>query len=308
MARILVSLRSPDSAANVSRILENEGYDVVSSPWLNGEDTTASVLAQVVIENEADLTIWTYISRDALTVKAMQEALSHLPHGKFIFIDDEETSRDHVIMALNEGAASFMSEPLVKEALLNYVGRAINAQQDEKNHGAELERVEQLVEIEKANCHRQVTELSKHKRILQQCYRLISEMLPKIPARDNSKVLLVSDSGYQIDLFRRTLEEHGFQVISASDGRQGLEKAREERPLIIISDLEMPELSGVELCRAIKNDKTFAPNYFIVCTASRDRIEDVLAPENKVDDCLRKPSRPEEFLEFTARVALGLLG
>ena len=122
------------------------------------------------------------------------------------------------------------------------------------------------------------------------------------------KVLLVSDSAYQLDLFRKHLEDLNFEVIMAGDGRQGLEKARLEHPRIIVSDLEMPGLNGVELCLAVKNDESLGPNHFIICTANQGRVLEVLKPENKVDDCLVKPGQGDEFQAFTARVALGLLG
>ena len=57
-----------------------------------------------------------------------------------------------------------------------------------------------------------------------------------------TKVLLITDSAYQLDRFRKILVDHNFQVLSAKNGTQGLETARIEHPRIIVSDLEMPGL------------------------------------------------------------------
>ena len=90
---------------------------------------------------------------------------------------------------------------------------------------------------------------------------------------DYWKVLVVSDSAYQVDVFRHALEGANFHVSVAGDGRAGLEAIRRENPRIIISDLEMPGMNGIELCRAVKRETGIAPNHFIICTANEKKVK-----------------------------------
>lgn len=66
-------------------------------------------------------------------------------------------------------------------------------------------------------------------------------------------VLVVEDSALQAAMLRKLLVADGYVVTVASDGRQALEKLEEELPLVIISDIDMPEMNGYELCRAVKS-------------------------------------------------------
>ncbi|MBU2549462.1 MAG: response regulator, partial [Proteobacteria bacterium] len=226
----------------------------------------------------------------------------------FILILNEPVGAEHLILALNEGAMAVINAPVKPETLLNYVGRGLAAQKEDKARSEDLERLQRVADHEKSCSDEQAMEVGRCKRQLRLNYRLINRLMTTPRAAiGQTRVLLVSDSAYQLELFQKHLENAGLTVLTAPDGLKGLDEARASRPRIIVSDLEMPGLGGLELCREIKNDEALAPNHFIICTASEDKIEDVLKPEHKVDDCLVKPSRPEQFEEFTARVALGLL-
>ena len=162
-------------------------------------------------------------------------------------------------------------------------------------------RCRDMAEKEKVCSMERSVEISKNKRRLTLAYRLINHLLSNIrPAGKKWKILLVSDSTYQVDRIRQALENLNFEVVTAPNGKAGLEKALEIHPRIIVSDLEMPEFNGLEFCRAVKNQEKLAPNYFIISTANADRVEESLKPEYKVDDVLIKPSRADEFQEYTA--------
>ncbi|MEW5723864.1 MAG: response regulator [Thermodesulfobacteriota bacterium] len=308
MARILVGVGSPEAARIVRETLEEEGHEVLAANLAGAASGGPSRLAEAFLARDPDLVVADYLVEDALSVKAMQESLGRSPFLKFIFVLDRDPGLVHLVLALNEGATALLVPPLSRSALANYVARGLNRRREEITRSTELDRCRHVIEKEKACTLEQADELSQTHRRLRQSYRLINHLLATVgTGRKEFKVLLVSDSTFQVDLFRRPLEDHNFQVLSAPDGQKGLETAQREKPRIIVSDLEMPGLNGLELCRAVKNDQTLAPNHFIVCTANQNKIPDVLKPENMVDDCLLKPGRPEDFQEFLARVALGLL-
>lgn len=304
MARILVRVSSNDTAATVKSFLESEGHEVVADPTAQSQDIRK--LAEEIVLNRPDLAIMDYVAEDALSVKAMQQVHAKSAFMGFIFLFNENPGYEHAIMALNEGAGALLTVPVSQGALANYVARALARRQEEMTKAEELQRYRELSDKEKAWSMEQATQVHALKSTLNWTYRTINHILAVANFRPKPVVLLVSDSAYQVELLRKHLEEHNFNVVTASDGEKGLETARAEKPRVIVADLEMPGLNGVELCRAVKNDESLSPNHFIISTASRDKMEMARRPENKVDDCLRKPTRAEEFQEFVARVAMGL--
>ena len=306
MARIFVSIDSLDESENVIRTLTEAGHEILL-PEDAGTGPEGD-LAGVLIDSGPAAAVLTYSAEDAASVKVMQDVLSRDPLVKFIFVLENDPGLEHLVMAMNEGASAVLTAPVASRSLTNYLNRALTARKEEKTRAEEIENCHRLIDHEKACTLEQTTELSSQKRLLTLSYNLINHLLATAgPGPGRSKVLLVSDSVYQVDIFRQHLEARNFEVLAARDGQEGLETARRERPRIVVSDLEMPGLNGLELCQAIKNDPSLAPNHFIICTANQDRIAEVMKPEHKVDDCLLKPSHPEDFSEFTARTALGLI-
>jgi len=309
MARILVMAGSETAASEAKEVLEQAGHEVLSVEWAVDFSDPPETWAERIAARDPDLVLMDLIAEDAWSVKVMQSALDRNPFLKFIFLLDGPVDPPHLTLAFNEGAAAVLSRPIKLESLRLNTQRALTRQRAERTDAQEIERCRQLIDREKSCSAEQGVELSRQKRLLQTSYRLINRLLMESasPARTKRPVLLVSDSAFQLDLFRQHLEKAGFEVTAAADGQAGLEAAKKERPKVIVSDLEMPGLTGLELCRAVKNAPGLSAVHFIICTANQDKIETVLSPENKVDDCLVKPSRPEEFEEFIARTALGLL-
>ncbi|MBA4309893.1 MAG: response regulator, partial [Chlorobiaceae bacterium] len=68
------------------------------------------------------------------------------------------------------------------------------------------------------------------------------------------KILVVDDNLENVFLLQNRLEKDGFDVITAYDGRVGLEKIRSEKPDLVLLDIMMPELSGLDVCKEVAND------------------------------------------------------
>lgn len=306
MARVLVRISPEDAAQRLSSLLLSSKYEVHTGPGYDQAGDPAAAAQDILAKNPV-LVIMDYLSDDAWSVKAMQITASHNPLIKFIFVAQPQLPPAHMVMALNEGAAAILTAPISSEALNTYVARTVARRKEELLRAEEMDRYQKLVDREKACSLGQAEELSRQKHLMRDYARLINLLLATGGAKTKRKVLLVTDSAFQAERFRKYLEDLNFQVVSAADGIKGLETARIEHPQIIVSDLEMPGLNGLELCQAVKNDDKIGPNHFIICTANQAKIKEVLKPEYKVDDCLLKPGQPEEFQEFTARVALGML-
>ena len=97
---------------------------------------------------------------------------------------------------------------------------------------------------------------------------------PRLSPTGVRRVLLVDDDPVQLKLHRLQLEERGFLVRTAADAAQALSAARDETPDAIVSDLIMPGMDGMDLCRTIRHDPELAHVPFILTTASGSSVEE----------------------------------
>ncbi len=117
------------------------------------------------------------------------------------------------------------------------------------------------------------------------------------------KFLIVDDNNQNIYMLQTLLDGHGNKVVSASNGVEALEKARNIPPDIIISDIMMPVMDGFTLCYEWKKDNTLSeiPFIFYTATYTDDRDED-LAIKLGADKFIRKPVEPDEFIAIIQKV------
>src|SRR5262245_61735153 len=73
----------------------------------------------------------------------------------------------------------------------------------------------------------------------------------------NPRILVVDDEADLVSVLRFGLEAEGFEVIEAADGEEGLHKARDQKPALILLDLMLPKLDGYKVCRALKFDERY---------------------------------------------------
>ncbi|WP_203821013.1 response regulator transcription factor [Paractinoplanes ferrugineus] len=108
------------------------------------------------------------------------------------------------------------------------------------------------------------------------------------------RVLVVDDDPTVSDVVRRYLEQDGYGVRLARDGMQGLAAVRAERPDLVVLDLMMPGLSGLEVCRRLRADLPDLP--IIMLTALGEESDRVLGLEVGADDYVTKPFSPRELM------------
>jgi len=90
-----------------------------------------------------------------------------------------------------------------------------------------------------------------------------------------SKILIVDDEDQFITILRERLEANGYEVVSAKDGEEGLEKVESEKPNLIVLDVMMPKMGGFEACSILKNDDRYnkIPIIFLSAMAQQDELE-----------------------------------
>ncbi len=109
-------------------------------------------------------------------------------------------------------------------------------------------------------------------------------------------ILIVEDEKDIVDLIAYHLKQSGFSVLTAMDGASGLERARKERPGLIVLDLMLPEMDGKDVCRALKSDPLTRPIPILMLTAKAEEMDRVIGFELGADDYVTKPFSPRELV------------
>jgi DNA-binding response OmpR family regulator len=107
------------------------------------------------------------------------------------------------------------------------------------------------------------------------------------------KILIIEDEANIVQVIRLYLEQASYSVISASDGIAGLELHAREHPDLVILDLMLPGLEGMEVCRRIRN---WANTPILILTARQGEEDRILGLESGADDYLIKPFSPRELV------------
>ncbi len=110
----------------------------------------------------------------------------------------------------------------------------------------------------------------------------------------SKKVLVVEDEESIITLLTYNLEQAGFSVIKAMDGEMGKQLAMSEKPDVIILDLMLPKLEGIEVCKILRQNKVTVP--IMMLTAKSEEFDKVLGLELGADDYMTKPFSPREVV------------
>jgi len=111
------------------------------------------------------------------------------------------------------------------------------------------------------------------------------------------KILLVEDETHVVSFIKKGLTEEGFEVTVAFDGKTGLQLALENTFDVIVLDIMLPEMNGLEVCKSIRVENQFVPILFLTALGTSENI--VLGLENGADDYLVKPFK---FIELVARI------
>ena len=112
-------------------------------------------------------------------------------------------------------------------------------------------------------------------------------------SRARLRALVVDDERPLVEIVQTYLEREGFEVLVAYDGEQAVEAARSERPDLIVLDLMLPGIDGIEACRQIR---AFSDAYIVMLTAKAEESDVIIGLSTGADDYLTKPFSPGELV------------
>ncbi|HXP11634.1 MAG TPA: response regulator transcription factor [Acidobacteriaceae bacterium] len=120
------------------------------------------------------------------------------------------------------------------------------------------------------------------------------EKAERFEAQRRAKILVVEDEPAMVAGLRDNFEFEGYEVITAQDGVEGLERALEESPDLVVLDVMMPRMSGLEVCKQLRAKRASLP--IIMLTARGQEIDKVVGLELGADDYVTKPFSIRELL------------
>lgn len=111
-----------------------------------------------------------------------------------------------------------------------------------------------------------------------------------------SRVLIVEDEPDILELLNYNLQQAGFEVYTAGDGEEGLRLVEEKIPDLVVLDLMLPGMDGLELCRLVKQRASLRQVAVLMLTAKAEEIDRIVGLELGADDYLTKPFSPRELI------------
>jgi two-component system alkaline phosphatase synthesis response regulator PhoP len=110
------------------------------------------------------------------------------------------------------------------------------------------------------------------------------------------KILIIEDDEHIIELLRFNVENNGYSVLTATDGHDGLEKAINELPDLILLDLMLPGIDGIDICNKLKNKERTKNIPIMMLTAKGHETDKILGLELGADDYITKPFSVRELM------------
>lgn len=114
---------------------------------------------------------------------------------------------------------------------------------------------------------------------------------------ENKRILIIDDEGFFVEPIKMFLKKYGFEIIVASDGISGLQKARKESPDLIMLDLMLPGIDGFLICRLLKFDEKYRHIPVVIVSAKDSERDKNLGKECGADMYITKPVDPRNLLK-----------
>ena len=118
----------------------------------------------------------------------------------------------------------------------------------------------------------------------------------------SATILVVDDDPVILQLLQVNFEMEGFNVITAADGQQGVDRTRADRPDVVVSDVMMPKMSGIELVAELKGDPDTAGIPILLLTAKAQQADIGAGMDAGADDYVTKPFEPLDLVDRVNRL------
>jgi CheY-like chemotaxis protein len=122
---------------------------------------------------------------------------------------------------------------------------------------------------------------------------------------DKAKIIVIDDDPDIVTFLSTLLEDNGYDYVTASDGQQGIDKVRAERPDLILLDITMPEKSGVKFYREVRGDPELRSTPVVMVTGVMQEFKKFISTRRQVpppDGYISKPIDRQELLATIARL------
>jgi two-component system, chemotaxis family, response regulator PixH len=116
-------------------------------------------------------------------------------------------------------------------------------------------------------------------------------------------VLVVEDTPSEMELMTKYLRESGYTVISTTDAKDALVKAEQSKPDVVVSDIVMTGMSGLELCRNLKKNPTTQKLPVVICSSKNQDLDRLWAMKQGANAYVTKPFTKEELIQAVKSVA-----
>jgi two-component system alkaline phosphatase synthesis response regulator PhoP len=113
---------------------------------------------------------------------------------------------------------------------------------------------------------------------------------------EGRKILIADDEQDILEMLEYALEKEGYKVFQAPDGQRALEVARKESPDLIVLDVMMPKMDGIEVCRQLRSESQFDETIILILTARSEEYSEVAGFDAGADDYVAKPIKIRSLL------------
>lgn len=111
-----------------------------------------------------------------------------------------------------------------------------------------------------------------------------------------NKILLVDDEEDILNFLSYNLKKEGYEVLAASNGHDGIELAKKNKPDLIVLDVMMPEMDGIETCRLIRENEALKSTLIVFLSARSEDYTQIAGFDSGADDYITKPIKPRVFI------------
>lgn len=113
---------------------------------------------------------------------------------------------------------------------------------------------------------------------------------------ENHRILLVDDEEDILNFLSYNLKKEGYEVITSLNGQEGIELAKKHKPHLIVLDVMMPEMDGIETCRILREDKQIGNTLIVFLSARSEDYTQIAGFDSGADDYITKPIKPRVFI------------